>query len=346
MSIHSEVEKLKQQIEEEQKEKLKIALFGQPGAGKSSIINRLVGSNVAKVGQKTDVTVEAQIIEWNNLLLVDLPGYGTTKFPKNEYFETFNVDDFNIYLCVFSGKFHAADTEFFHQLRNKGRVCIFVRNHHDEIWEDGRSIEDLEKEIIDDVQKQVQSNESVVFTSCRNKKGFDELSNMIEVNIDDANKEKWVKSAKAYSVEFLEKKKKKCMKHVITYAGLSAANGINPIIGADIAVDVGILVKLFKKIRESYGLTNEQFELKKQVVQNMAPVVNNVIKYGTKEGVSLLLKRFAVGETLKETTKYVPIVGQLIAATLGFSITIAAAHSYLNDCHAVAKTILESELTC
>jgi len=90
-----------------------IALFGQPGAGKSSLINKIVGKKLADVGVETDKTVDASSYEVNGLRFVDLPGYGTKNFPKENYFDRFNINQFDLFLCVISGKLHQADTEFF-----------------------------------------------------------------------------------------------------------------------------------------------------------------------------------------------------------------------------------------
>jgi len=172
MSIYKDAEDLREKLKSEQGKKLKVALFGQPGAGKSSLINKLVGADVVPVGVSTDKTTEAEVVEWGDLLLVDLPGYGTTKFPENKYFDEFKIEDFDIYLCVFSGKFHGADTRFFKELRGKGKVCVFVRNNHDTIWEAGKETKELEQDIKLDVEKQVESKENVIFTSCRNTYGI------------------------------------------------------------------------------------------------------------------------------------------------------------------------------
>ena len=119
MSIHDDIQKIKEVLQEEQKGSLRIALFGQPGSGKSSLINKLIGKNVANTGASTDVTVEANFYEHDQLLFVDLPGYGTSKFPPNQWMSEFTPEKFDLFLCVFSGKFHEADTRFFKELHGK-----------------------------------------------------------------------------------------------------------------------------------------------------------------------------------------------------------------------------------
>ncbi len=343
MTIREEAERLRKKLEEEEKNPIKIALFGQPGAGKSSIINKLVGAPVAIVGVKTDCTVVDQVIEWNGMVLVDLPGYGTSKFPENKYFKDFNILDFDLFLCVFSGKFHDADTKFFQEIRTKGKTALLVRNQSDDLWQEGKTYEELTQEVTTDAQKHVQSDEEVYFTSCKTNTGFDELQAAIYGNIDASKKERWARSAKAYSLGALELKREACQKEIYTNAGLSAANAINPIPGADVAVDVSILLRLFKNIKKNYGLTDEKLQ-NEHIVERFGPIINQMMQYGTKEGIMILLKQFAGRETVKTVSKYIPFVGTALAASIGFGIIVYVGNQYLEDCHKIAKGILEEEL--
>jgi small GTP-binding protein len=346
MSIQDETKEIKRKLDEADETIVKVALFGQPGAGKSSLINKIVGEKVAEVGVETDKTVELARYEAKGLEFADLPGYGTTNFPKDSYFQKFDMMQFDLFLCVTSGKFHDADTEFFQELKKKsGKVCIFVVNKHDELWEDDTPIEKLEKRKHEDIIKQVGQQVKVIFTSCRNNKGLDELNEEITNNLSAAKRERWVRGAKAYSERFLLQKKESCEKYVSYAAVASAANGINPIIGVDVAVDISILLKLFKEIRDDYGLTQSFLdELKESTIPTVSGLANNVIKYAIKEGIIILLKRFAAQETIKSISKYIPFVGQAIAAGIGYAITSNVGSSYLNDCHELAEQILKNNL--
>jgi hypothetical protein len=345
MSIHSEIEQIRKKLEADKSVTVSVALFGQPGAGKSSLINKLIGEDKAAVGVETDKTVEAESYESNGLRFVDLPGYGTKNFPKETYFEKFDVQTFDLFLCVTSGKFHQADTEFFQELKRRGKVCIFVVNKHDDMWEEGVAISELESRKRKDIAKQVGCEVGVVFTSCRKRTGLDLLEEEIRNNLDDAKKERWTRSAKAYSLEFLQEKRLACEKYVGYAAGLAAVNAINPIPGADVAVDLSIIMKLFKEIRECYGLEESGLEgLKQSSIPAVGRLANNVIQYASKEGIITLLKTFVKGETVKEFSKYVPLVGQLIAAGVGYKIVLSAGNSYLNDCHGLAEEALKNNL--
>ncbi len=96
MSIHDEAEKIRRKLDEENGTTVSVALFGQPGAGKSSLINKIVGQKVAEVGVETDKTVAAASYEAKGLRFVDLPGYGTKNFPKESYFQKFDIQQFDL----------------------------------------------------------------------------------------------------------------------------------------------------------------------------------------------------------------------------------------------------------
>ena len=345
MSIHDEAEKIRRKLDEENSTTVSVALFGQPGAGKSSLINKIVGQKVAEVGVETDKTVEAASYEAKGLRFVDLPGYGTKNFPKESYFQKFDIQQFDLFLCVTSGKLHQADTEFFQELARRGKVCIFVVNKHDELWEDGIAIKELEQRKINDITKHVGQPVKIVFTSCRKGTGLDALNIEIQNNLDGAKRERWARGAKAYSARFLQEKRSACEKYVSYAAAAAAANGINPVPGVDVAVDISIIIKLFKEIRDDYGLTdNFLTSLKQSSIPVVGRLANNVAQYAAKEGILMLLKSFAGRQAVKTFAKYIPFIGQAIAAGLGYAITSNVGNSYLSDCHELAEEILNNKL--
>jgi small GTP-binding protein len=345
MSIHNEAEKIRRKLDEENSTTVSVALFGQPGAGKSSLINKIIGQKVAEVGVETDKTVEAASYEAKGLRFVDLPGYGTKNFPKESYFQKFDIQQFDLFLCVTSGKLHQADTEFFQELASRGKVCIFVVNKHDELWEDGVKVEELEQRKINDISKHVGQPVKIVFTSCRQGTGLDALNIEIQNNLEGAKRERWARGAKAYSARFLQEKRAACEKYVSYAAAAAAANGINPVLGVDVAVDIPIIMKLFEEIRDDYGLSDNFLTILKQ---SSIPVVgrlaNNVVLYAAKEGILMLLNSFAGQQSVKTLAKYIPFIGQVIAAGLGYAITSNAGNSYLSDCHELAEEILNNKL--
>jgi GTP-binding protein EngB required for normal cell division/uncharacterized protein (DUF697 family) len=344
MSIEDDVARIVKELADLEDVNVRLALFGQPGAGKSSLINKITGQKLAEEGVSTDKTITANEYEWRGLHLVDLPGYGTSKFPKDTYFQDFKIDGFDLFLCVFDGKFRQADSQFFQQLKKIGKVCIFIRNKSDTIWQEGKKTEELQNEIQEDTQKQTESDQGVFFISCRTGYGLSDVSNAIFNHLDKAKQERWARSAKSHSKELLERKREAAEKIVNLQAALAAANGINPIPGVDVGVDLTIIYTMFKTIRDEYGLNDDTLQIYKMGVPAIAQLANSALKYASKEGILILLKRYAGRQTVKEVSKYIPFIGQAIAATLGFGITYQAGMSYLEDCHTLAQSILDIEL--
>ncbi|MEW5734419.1 MAG: GTPase [Thermodesulfobacteriota bacterium] len=344
-SIIEAARRLSDQMKKDEAVRVTIALFGQPGSGKSSLINRLVGQNLAPVGVATDQTVKASAYEYNGVHLVDLPGLDTRRFPKETFWRDFHLDTFDLFLCVFSEKLGAAEADMFRLLHEKGKICLFVRNKRDVLWDEHKSVDALTAEIARDVKLQVHSDVSVFFTSCRDGFGLGELSTAIAVHLEGAKQSRWIEGAKAYTEEFLEKKREIAKKKVKVNAFLSAANAVNPIPGADLAVDISILLSTFRAIRASYGLTDQSILTAREFgIPALGQLAGNIVKFSTREGVLSLLQRF-LGRTLTaEAAKFVPLLGQAVAATAGFSITYAAGSSFLNDCHEMAEAILSREL--
>ncbi len=346
-TISETIEILKQKQKDFEETNLNIALFGQPGAGKSSLINALIGEKKSAVGLETDKTVEENIYMHNGLNFIDLPGYGTEKFPKETYFDKFKILDKDLFLCVISGKLLSSDIELFEKLHKNNKVCIFVVNKADELWEDGVSEEELKDRKKSDVKKYTNENVEIVFTSCRTNDGILELNLAIRNAISSASEEKktrWILSTKAYSEKALNDKKEKLEELVTKYAGISAVNGINPIPGVNVAIDIATLLKLFKEIRESYGLTDNEISNLEKYAPSLSPLVNQalskIVQYSTKQGIIKLLSTFAGKIITQNISKYIPFVGQAIASGIGFGITKLAGDQYVDDCHEVAKDLL------
>ena len=73
----------------------------------------------------------------------------------------------------------------------------------------------------------------------------------------------------------------------------------------------------------------------------IAPVVNKVFSYATKEGIMTLLKQSASKYVTKEFDKYIPFFGSALAAIAGYKLTNALGKAYVDDCYNLAKSILD-----
>lgn len=342
--IIDDVEKIREKLNMEKDTFVKVGLFGQPGCGKSSLINALVGEKVAKPGVENDM-IPGNPIEWEGLLFVDLPGFDTQKFPRDNYFEKFDIQEFDLILCVFEGKWRETDSEFFKRVIKMDKPCLFVRNKYDTLWEDGFTEEELKTRIINDVRKLASADVDVYFTSCRKKTGLKELTEAIFRILEPAKKDKWVRQAKAYSREFLEKKRNACEKYVALGAVTSAANGLNPIPGVDVAVDMSVMFKLFSEIRKSFGLNDEVLIAVERFAPELGCISSKIIQWSAIEGIGILLSKFIGKKTLKKFSKHSQFIHQAIAAGTGFALTWNAGYMFLDYCYKISSAILDKELS-
>lgn len=352
-NIKDEIEKAARRIRGEGRKPLRIAVFGQPGAGKSSLINALLGQDVAKVGAEADVTTEARGYAFTNsdseftlesgMELWDLPGYGTSKFPAGAFIEKFDVRSFDLFICAVSGKFTDDDDKLLQDVVESGRPYVLASTKFDTRWQPGLTPDEIKQVIRKDFAKHLRTDAGrLVLVSVKDGTGLEELNAAISSLLDEALRAKFAFAAKAYSLEALERKREAAKAVVTEHALLAAANGINPIPGADVAIDVGLLVRCFSSIRDAYGLSDAV--IKDPNLVQVVPVANRLLQYLAKDGVIAILKRFAGRQAAKQGAKYIPLVGPVIAASTGFVIAKLAGNAFVDECHEVAEAIFKSEL--
>lgn len=311
----------------------------------------MIGKNLFKSGVYTDTTVKSQEASWGALRIVDLPGYDTKRFPFEDWCKQFSVEDYDLYLFVFAGKLHDADGKLFKKFKewNQSRKhpYFIVRNKEDDIWDDGRTLDELKKEIVEDVYSKVGAKDiKVYFTSCKTGTGFEELKdNIFTSNIDEVKMGKIIAGFKADSIQDLDRKRAKCLNDIDVYAWAVATNALNPIPGVDVSIDLAVFYKMAKDIRETFGLDETVIEKYMTVLGPIGKkLADKVLAYLTKEGIMLLLKHVAGQYAKKQWLKYIPYVGQVLAARVGFAMTKNLGEYYIDNCYELAKEILEYEI--
>ncbi len=344
-------EDLKRDYEEKFKERevsVKIALIGQPGAGKSSLINKLIGREIFEVGVQTDTTIEVQERKLdNNLTIVDLPGYGTSMFPIEQWLKKFQPEQYDLYLFVFDGKLHDSDAVLFDNLKRwrdeREHPFFIVRNKEDQIWDDFKNLEQLQLEIAQDVSSKMKSfSEKIYFTSCRKNTGIEELKqDIFNSDLPRVKKSKLIFEFKATSKQDLDNKRQICLDHLNYYAYGGAANAINPIPGVDVAVDLGVITDMFFEIRKTFGI-NEEVQTALAKYEILTPAVKTVFNYVSKAGVTKLIEKVGARFVSKELVKYVPIAGWAISAISGYYLIKKLGESYIDDCYRVAELYLDN----
>ena len=147
----------------------------------------------------------------------------------------------------------------------------------------------------------------------------------------------------------LDKVKKDCEKLVKKRAKLSAGVALVPIPFFDVAVDASMLTVLLPEISERFGLTEGRqpaVDLESRAIHWQA------LKDRTVDFAGLMATRGIVKKTVqgfggriaaKQVTKFIPLGGQMVAATMGYMIFKKIANDHIEQCYKLAKDIQQKQ---
>jgi small GTP-binding protein len=335
-----------------EQERLTIALVGRGGAGKSSLINRMAGRKVCEVGAFTDQTQQAEKHEWKQVVFVDLPGYGTRSFSLDRVMTEFNIRSFDMFLWCASDKFLAEDLTVYEALKATGKPLIFVRTKCDAIYDDEKTNEEVEAEITADLHRLIKERVELLFVSANPRyPGFGErlakLIEAIEAHAIEAGRRKAeivYRDFRAFTKEFLEKKRGAVENVVLQHAVLAAANGVNPIPGVNVAVDLGNVITMLHRVSTAYGID----EIAKAKVLGKPPTwllaARNLLQMLPADAVLSLLRTAGGPVLLQQVGRYVPVFGMIISSGLGFVIVRHVGQQFLEESHQAAEEYLKASL--
>lgn len=147
----------------------------------------------------------------------------------------------------------------------------------------------------------------------------------------------------------LEQVKKECEQLVKKRAKYSAGAAIIPVPFMDVAIDAGILTQLLPEISARFGLISER---ESAIDLDAKEVHWNEMKNRAVDFAGLMATRGVVKKTVqgyggrivaKQVTKFIPLGGQLVAATMGYMIFKKIANDHINECYKIAKSIQQKQ---
>lgn len=140
----------------------------------------------------------------------------------------------------------------------------------------------------------------------------------------------------------LEAIRQECRKLVRKASWVSAGAAAVPVPLLDIAVDAGVLLKLVPEINRRFGLEPEQIEAMPE--QTRLQVWKRRAERGS-ELIGMVITRTLIRRSLqtmgtrivaRQVTKFIPLGGQIVAATLGYWVMRKLAQDHVDDCFEVA----------
>ncbi|GMV83626.1 MAG: hypothetical protein AMXMBFR7_48100 [Planctomycetota bacterium] len=354
--LSSRSEKAQAELKGFSKAEVHIALIGETGVGKSSLMNAIVGSKVAETGGTGEITQQALRVPYRDTGLVfwDLPGCGTPNHPRECYIEKqglLDKDKYDVFVLISDKRIREGDEELYRRLwKENGRPVFVVRTHFDQVVDETSEAE-ARKLIEKDIRKQLKVDQDLypyivaLKGPCRYDLG--KLVEDITNSLSGWKHDKAVMVVAALTEDLLKKKREAVEKIVDRCALVSAANGLNPIPGLDISVDVGTLAIMARFVTSAYGLRDDQLEYRTRhiptagAVQIVHKIAKPVVEYLAKEAIIALFKRFGTRVAAKAVSKWIPIVGQAVAAYLGWQLTRYFGGQLIDDCEKAAREVSE-----
>lgn len=256
------------------------------------------------------------------------------------------LHEYDFCVMILERSISQSEIHLYTEMKRSGKEIFLVRNKFD-LAIVNKSEHEARKSIQNYFDGNFEKVVDVYFISSIRPKEFDfpKLQLDLVKKLSEINKIKIIKNMAANSDEILELKKINAYKLVKFYSYLAAVNGLNPIPGLDISIDLGLLVKLSHEIRSNFSLdeenisffdNNDDQSFKGAIKQE---ILKRLGRFLTTEGVMVLLKRYAVGVTSKQMVKYIPFIGQIVAAGIGYKMTHIFGEDVINETYELAKEV-------
>lgn len=180
----------------------RIGIIGQPDAGKSSLINGLIGKYKAPTAVHADATLELAEYAINDYgKLVDFPGVGTEEVTLSNYKKLVQTAAIDTYCYVFSSKIKEVDIEMIKYLVRENKKVIFVYNKVDTLVDVSfnHTTEQLKRdkdtELKVTLKPYIKEPLNYHFVSVKTSEGIDEFKQQL-LNIFDAQKQDYIQKFK------------------------------------------------------------------------------------------------------------------------------------------------------
>jgi uncharacterized protein (DUF697 family) len=144
----------------------------------------------------------------------------------------------------------------------------------------------------------------------------------------------------------IEETRQRCRRLVRRRAAMSAGVAAVPIPGMDVAADLRLFTLLIDDVNREFGLSADQIDRlqpKFRLIAYEAAISIGGMLVGkviTKELVLSLVRRSGVKLLAKQTTKIVPLAGQLASAAIGFFAFRQIGYQHVDACARVAQELL------
>jgi predicted GTPase/uncharacterized protein (DUF697 family) len=344
---------------------VQLGFIGEAGVGKSSLINAMLGRQVATVGATTVAhNPEGEKYQYDGVTLVDLPGTGVPERPFKSYVEDLKLLEpgrYDAFVLVSSHRLRENEVTLFNVLHKQGGKPFFVvRSHFDAaVQTEGdeatarRRIEEAFRKHLGDPARRI------YMVSSPNPTQYDlpALLHDLVSSLPEYKRVRLLAAVPAYTHDLVQTKREAAESIIYVYAGLAAANGLNPIPGTDILLDIGLLQKMTQQVVREFGLHRDQLENLARLkvgpasLDFMLDAARTVLGRLVEGGIVAFFKEAGTeaarqvtqktGKTLtRYGSKYAPYIGRLVSASIGFGTAYYYGQFLLDDCEEALNQIV------
>lgn len=147
----------------------------------------------------------------------------------------------------------------------------------------------------------------------------------------------------------LEQIRAECLELVKKRSYVSAGVAVIPVPFLDVVVDVGMLSILIPEINARFGLSPEQVSVYDPATKKVH--WNELRKRGfefsglvaARTAAKLSLNNMASKIITKQVTKFIPLGGSIIAASLGYIVMKKVAEAHVEESYKLAKSIQQKQ---
>lgn len=147
----------------------------------------------------------------------------------------------------------------------------------------------------------------------------------------------------------LEQVREECRELVKQRAYVSAGAAVVPVPFMDVVIDAGMLSQLIPEISERFGLAEERLdaidlqarevhwqEIRSRALEFMGMVATRSVLRKSIQG--------TIGKVVsKQVAKFVPLGGQMVAASLGYMVLKKVANDHIDECYRLATRIQKKQ---
>nr|XP_028598324.1 interferon-inducible GTPase 5-like [Podarcis muralis]XP_028598326.1 interferon-inducible GTPase 5-like [Podarcis muralis] len=356
---------VKKELEEMENTELHIAITGETGSGKSSLINALRSKNAeddgaAPVGVK-ETTVDSNVYTHSNYPKVkfwDLPGIGSPDFSPDSYLQKVDFQRYDFFIIVGSERFRSNHIDLAQAIQKMEKKCYFVRTKVDSdlsnmerSYPNTFNAEEVLEMMRNDFKKQLEKcfrntipQVFLISSWDLDMYDFPRLVETLEKDLPSLKRLAFLLSLPMFSPEFTEKKKSALKSHLRKISLASAGINAIPIPGLPLACDVALLcgsmVAFYKMFELDDGSLARRARLARKPVEELKAVMKSPQE-----------KEFTNDLVIKLITNYEKelfrpsLVRSLVAAGVSFVITYWMLSSFLDnlaeDADRVRKKALE-----